>query len=64
MAEEFQWVVVDARKSPDEIQQGLRARISPILKGEEVSSGPGMGVQTDAPPSEVPDQPPNFSSNS
>ena len=34
MAEEFQWVVVDARKSPDEIQQTLRARISPILTGE------------------------------
>ena len=34
MAEEFRWVVVDARKPPDEIQQTLRARISPILTGE------------------------------
>ena len=32
MAEEFQFEVVDARKPPEEIQEGLRAKILPILK--------------------------------
>ena len=33
MAEEFGWAVIDARKSPDHIQESLRARIEPVLKG-------------------------------
>ena len=32
MAEEFHFEVVDARKTPDEIQEALRATILPILK--------------------------------
>lgn len=32
MAEEFHFEVVDVRKSPDEIQEALRATILPILK--------------------------------
>ncbi len=31
MAEEFGWAVIDARKSPDEIQETLRSRIAPVL---------------------------------
>jgi dTMP kinase len=33
MAEEFDFHVVDARRPPEEIQEDLRARILPILKG-------------------------------
>ncbi len=33
MAEEFGWAVIDARKSPDDIQEALRSRIAPVLKG-------------------------------
>jgi dTMP kinase len=33
MAEEFAFHVVDARRPPEEIQEALRARILPILKG-------------------------------
>lgn len=33
MAEEFHFEVVDARNSPDEIQQGLRQKIQPLLEG-------------------------------
>ncbi len=33
MAEEFSFQVVDARRTPEEIQEALRARILPILKG-------------------------------
>jgi dTMP kinase len=32
MAEEFRFEVVDARKSPEEIQESLRTKIQPILK--------------------------------
>ena len=39
MAEEFQWVVVDARKSPDDIQDFLRAKIAPILKNGDAKEG-------------------------
>lgn len=35
MAEEFGWAVIDARKSPDEIQETLRSRIAPVLKGDQ-----------------------------
>ena len=31
MAEEFKFEVVDARKSPDEIQEELRSKIQPLL---------------------------------
>jgi dTMP kinase len=34
MAEEFGFEVVDARKSPDEIQEELRAKIKPLLNGK------------------------------
>jgi dTMP kinase len=34
MAEEFSFEVVDARKPPDEIQDALRAKILPVLKGD------------------------------
>lgn len=34
MAEEFGWAVIDARKSPDDIQETLRSRIAPVLKGD------------------------------
>ncbi len=43
MAEEFQWAVVDARKSPDDIQDALRARIAPILRGGREEPAPGRG---------------------
>lgn len=33
MAEEFRFEVVDARKSPDEIQEELRHKIQPLLEG-------------------------------
>ncbi|HZS11766.1 MAG TPA: hypothetical protein VFA38_05925, partial [Nitrospirales bacterium] len=33
MAEEFGFEVVDARKPPDDIQEALREKILPILKG-------------------------------
>jgi dTMP kinase len=32
MAEEFGFEVVDARKPPEEIQEGLRAHIQPLLE--------------------------------
>jgi dTMP kinase len=31
MAEEFHFEVIDARKSPDEIQDALRSKIQPLL---------------------------------
>jgi dTMP kinase len=31
MAEEFHFEVIDARKSPDEIQNELRSKIQPLL---------------------------------
>ena len=33
MAEEFRFEVVDARQSPDDIQDGLRHKIQPLLEG-------------------------------
>lgn len=40
MAEEFGFEVVDARKPPDDIQDALRAKILPILKGEITKTVP------------------------
>jgi len=37
MAEEFSFEVVDARKPPDEIQDALRAKILPVLKGDSAA---------------------------
>ena len=31
MAEEFHFEVIDARQSPDEIQEALRSKIQPLL---------------------------------
>ena len=50
MAEEFGFEVVDARKPPEEIQEGLRAHIQPLLertskKVELVSADKGQPVQ-------------------
>ncbi len=35
MAEEFRFEVIDARQSPDEIQEGLRQKIQPLLEGTQ-----------------------------
>jgi dTMP kinase len=39
MAEEFAFNVVDARKSPEEIQDELRGHILPVLQGQKRSAG-------------------------
>lgn len=39
MAEEFRFHVVDARKSPEEIQEELRAHIVPVLPGNKRTTG-------------------------
>lgn len=39
MAEEFAFNVVDARKSPEEIQEELRGYILPVLQGQKRSAG-------------------------
>ncbi len=54
MAEEFQWVVVDARKPPDEIQQSLRTRIAAMLPEEQVRRDPTPQTQEQAPGAEAP----------
>ena len=47
MAEEFQFDVVDARKTPEEIQEALRAKIQPMLKnGRHGSRGRGSAATT------------------
>lgn len=40
MAEEFCFEVVDARKSPEEIQEELRSKILPVLQFHRQQSGP------------------------
>jgi dTMP kinase len=40
MAEEFRFEVVDARKSPEEIQEELRSKILPVLQFHRQQSGP------------------------
>jgi dTMP kinase len=35
MAEQFRFEVVDARKSPEEIQEELRGHILPVLQGQK-----------------------------
>ncbi|MGQ0667050.1 MAG: dTMP kinase [Nitrospiraceae bacterium] len=39
MAEEFHFTVVDARKSPEEIQEELRGHILPVLQGHKRMAG-------------------------
>jgi dTMP kinase len=34
MAEEFKFQVIDARKSPEEIQEELREKIQPLLSSQ------------------------------
>ncbi len=62
MAEEYHFVVVDARKSPDDIQDILRAKIGPVLQtGEhvppkakaslEVGQDPAVSIETATSPS-------------
>jgi thymidylate kinase len=41
MAEEFRFEVVDARKSPDEIQEELRGKILPVLQNHKQAVGAG-----------------------
>jgi dTMP kinase len=38
MAEEFRFEVVDARKSPEEIQEELRSKILPVLQSHRQRS--------------------------
>ena len=39
MAEEFHFEVIDARKSPDEIQDELRSKIQPLLTTQPAKPG-------------------------
>ena len=46
MAEEFGFEVLDARKSPDQIQEMLRGKIEPILKKEPALADPPPSVSS------------------
>ncbi len=45
MAEEFRFEVVDARQSPDDIQEALRRKIQPLLEGTSKRFGPPALVE-------------------
>ncbi len=50
MAEEFHFEVVDARKSPEEIQEALRAKIQPMLKnGRQPAATAATAAETFTP---------------
>ena len=53
MAEEFGFEVIDARKSPEEIQDMLRAKIQPILS----HAGPTAPVEPERSPEGSPTSP-------